>query len=511
MSMLASAFVAATLVCSVWAATVTVPAAGLVISAGSQLTLNAGDVVALNGMLIIEAGAKLVAAGTASQPITFTGVNSASGILILGGSGTSADTQTFTDIASGGTAAIPTYTDTYGGSVQTQNVMTYCYLDSIGDNAADVNALTLVGLDSTHTFNYLYVTNAQDDGIEIFAGTVNLNNIQITDAVRRCRCLCLCLVLYSIIAYSSLLLLSPTTNFSIRIASRFQVDDFIDVDDGWTGTITNITLQTTSSTNNGNAFKSMMEVGGGSGTTTAKFNNVNYISPAGANVFGTLTPAYYTSSDNSINIKSGSLTIDSVYTYSGSAASTSFLKLAIPADGPYTWTATTWGVSSLTVAAAGLTVSANTQLIIEPGAIVTLNGMIIVEAGGRLIARGTAAKGILWNGVGSQSGVMLLGGTGSSSADTSTFTDIPSGTSYSPVYVDTYGGSIQPVNVIVYNSFANIGNNANDVNALTLVGLSAVHTINNLKITDAQDDGIEIFAGSVSLSNIQIIDAVRVP
>jgi hypothetical protein len=164
--------------------TLVVPVGGMVVKAGTQLSLAAGASVTLYGMLVVEAGAKLIAAGTAGMPITFTGVNSASGILILGGSGTGADSKTFTDIASGSTAAIPSYTNTYGGAVQTQSIMTYCYLDTIGDNNADVNALTLVGLDATHTFNYLNVVNAQDDGIEVFDGSVNLSNIMITDAVR---------------------------------------------------------------------------------------------------------------------------------------------------------------------------------------------------------------------------------------------------------------------------------------------------------------------------------------
>jgi hypothetical protein len=175
----------------------TVPAAGLVIKAGSVLALAPGATVTLYGMLVIEAGAKLLAAGTSAMPITFVGLNSASGIIILGGSGTMADASLFTDIAPGSTSAIPSFANTYGGLVQTQNIMTYCYLDTIGDNALDINALSLVGLDASHTFNNLFVINAQDDGIEIFDGSVNLNNIQIVDAVRNytsctlineCRC-----------------------------------------------------------------------------------------------------------------------------------------------------------------------------------------------------------------------------------------------------------------------------------------------------------------------------------
>jgi hypothetical protein len=261
------------------------------------------------------------------------------------------------------------------------------------------------------------------------------------------------------------------------------------------------------------AYKSMIEVGGGAGVTAAKLNNVNYISPAGANVAGILPGSgnYYTSAEFAINIKGSNnfVNIDSAYVYTGSTQSTNTLMLAIPADGPYTFSAMTFGLSSLAIPAAGLSVKANTQLVLAPGAVVTLSGMLIIEAGGRLVSRGTSSQPISYNGVLSQSGVMLLGGSGTS-ADAKTFTDIPSGVAgVAPVYNDKYGGAIQPVNVIAYSTFSNIGNNDADVNALTLVGLSSVHIMNNLRITDAQDDGIEIFDGSVNLSNIHIVDSVR--
>jgi hypothetical protein len=284
-----------------------------------------------------------------------------------------------------------------------------------------------------------------------------------------------------------------------------KVDDQFDVDDGWTGTVNNLTLQTTSTTS---SYKSMIEVGGGIGLTSANLNNVNYLT-ATANVAGILPGVYYVSTEFAINIKGSNniATFDGVYVMTGSAMSSNTLMLAIPADGPYTYSAMAFGLTALTVPAAGITVKANNQLVLAAGAIVSLGGMIVIEAGGRLVSRGTSSQPITYNGVLSQSGVLLLGGSGDAT-DTNTFTDIPSGTSFTPVYNDKYGGSKQPVNVITYSTFANVGNNVNDINALSLVGLNAAHIINNLKVTDAQDDGIEIFAGSVNLNNIMIMDSV---
>ena len=64
MSTICRALVLYALASRVWSVTISIPATGLVIPAGSQLTLNAGDKVALSGMIIISAGAKIVAKGT---------------------------------------------------------------------------------------------------------------------------------------------------------------------------------------------------------------------------------------------------------------------------------------------------------------------------------------------------------------------------------------------------------------------------------------------------------------
>jgi hypothetical protein len=66
---------------------------------------------------------------------------------------------------------------------------------NVGSSSLDINSLTLIGLDDSHIIDHIYVEDSQDDGIEVFNGTVNLNYIHVVDAV----------------------------------------DDFFDVDDGWAG------------------------------------------------------------------------------------------------------------------------------------------------------------------------------------------------------------------------------------------------------------------------------------
>ena len=128
-------------------------------------------------------------------------------------------------------------------------------LIGLGDNDNDINALTLVNLDKNNTFENIHVINSQDDGIEIFGGTVDMSNITIQDAK----------------------------------------DDYFDTDTGHSGTITNLNLIQIDPSNG----MSLIECGGASATTT-KFVNVKYKDPRSVDGYTN------NSSDKNFNIKNGS-------------------------------------------------------------------------------------------------------------------------------------------------------------------------------------------------------------
>jgi len=87
----------------------------------------------------------------------------------------------------------------------------------------EINGLSLVGVGSGTTINNITIDNSDDDGIELWGGTVNLSDIKITNCT----------------------------------------DDYFDIDDGYSGTVTNLTIVT----DGGNAGIEM------SGDTAATFNN----------------------------------------------------------------------------------------------------------------------------------------------------------------------------------------------------------------------------------------------
>lgn len=163
---------------------------GLVfVNAGSTLTIEAGTTIlgdqASKGILVVKPGAKIKAEGTADMPIVFTsskmpGSRAAGdwgGIMLLGNAPINVP---------GGKAAvegIPVSPDTqYGGDKADDDsgVLKYVRIEFGGiqlsqDN--EVNGLTLAGVGSKTTLEYIMVHDTLDDCFEFFGGTVGAKHL----------------------------------------------------------------------------------------------------------------------------------------------------------------------------------------------------------------------------------------------------------------------------------------------------------------------------------------------
>lgn len=167
---------------------------GLVfVNDGQTLNIEAGTVIkgkpgeADNASaLVIAQGGKIMAEGTAAEPIIFTaegddgtGQSPATrglwgGLIVLGKSSLN---------STPGTSAIegiPTNEPrgTYGGTAEDDNsgVLKYISIRHGGTNIGEdneINGLTLGGVGSGTTIDYVEVVGNKDDGIEWFGGTVN--------------------------------------------------------------------------------------------------------------------------------------------------------------------------------------------------------------------------------------------------------------------------------------------------------------------------------------------------
>ena len=164
----------------------------LFVKDGATLTIEAGVTVeALAGgtdvYILVERGGRIIADGTAANPIKFTS-NAASpvagdwgGLIINGKAPISRQ--------SGSESNAPTEVNTavnFGGNVSNDNsgILDYVILEYTGariDDSAEHNGLTLNGVGSGTTISNIFIKNGDDDAIEFFGGTVNASNILVVN------------------------------------------------------------------------------------------------------------------------------------------------------------------------------------------------------------------------------------------------------------------------------------------------------------------------------------------
>lgn len=154
---------------------------------GATLTIEAGSIIKSDvtekGALIIERGSKLIADGTANEPIIFTsGKNSGEraqgdwgGIILLGKAPTNRPTSPAPIIEGG-------VNRPYGGSDAGDNsgILRYVRIEFSGIAAepnSEINGLTCGGVGSGTILENIQVSYGSDDAYEFFGGTVNAKNL----------------------------------------------------------------------------------------------------------------------------------------------------------------------------------------------------------------------------------------------------------------------------------------------------------------------------------------------
>jgi hypothetical protein len=166
----------------------------LFVKNGATLTIEAGTVIQgeQGAVLVITRGSKIMAVGTATKPIVLTSAQPIGqrtggfwgGLLVLGAApinnnalsnppSTEATYEAFT-------SAIPE--GKFGGTNAADNsgVIKYVQVQFAGFNFVadrEFNNLTLCGVGSGTTIDYVQVHGGSDDGIELFGGTVNVKHL----------------------------------------------------------------------------------------------------------------------------------------------------------------------------------------------------------------------------------------------------------------------------------------------------------------------------------------------
>lgn len=160
--------------------------AGLAAVEGVTLEIEAGTVIIgdreTKGTLVVQRGNKLIAEGTASQPIIFTSERAA-GLREPGDWGGVVLCGKATNNQSGGEAELEgAYEGWHGGTVDTDNsgILKYVRIDYAGtpiNPNQEVNSLTMGSVGSGTVIDYVQCSYGLDDAFEWFGGTVNAKHL----------------------------------------------------------------------------------------------------------------------------------------------------------------------------------------------------------------------------------------------------------------------------------------------------------------------------------------------
>ncbi|MBI1766922.1 MAG: Ig-like domain repeat protein [Bacteroidetes bacterium] len=173
------------------------PGTAPTISATATLTIDAGTVIygksgTPGGTLIVQRGSKIIANGTASNPIVFTSEKSAGsrkagdwgGFVICGKSANNITTSTST-----ATPGIEELEGGYGGFhgggaspdlADNSGSISYVRVEFAGypiNPNQEINGVTFGSVGSGTTFHHVQVTYANDDSFEWFGGTINADHL----------------------------------------------------------------------------------------------------------------------------------------------------------------------------------------------------------------------------------------------------------------------------------------------------------------------------------------------
>ena len=152
---------------------------------GATLTIEPGTKIVSNkdsaGVLIVTPDTKIIADGTASAPIVFTSAEASpvpgdlGGVVIAGNAKVNGNHA----VMEGG---LDVRYQAFGGNNDADNsgTLRYVRIEYAGKavNPGDeVNGLSLYGVGSGTTFDYIQITRGYDDGLEIFGGAANLKHV----------------------------------------------------------------------------------------------------------------------------------------------------------------------------------------------------------------------------------------------------------------------------------------------------------------------------------------------
>ena len=162
-------------------------ASGATLSIPEGMTLRAQP-VGVNAYIAVLQGARIVANGSATNPIVMTsnatspGSGDWGGLIICGRAPINSTADGSED-----TATTEVGNLSYGGNIANDDSgsLQYIRIEYAGgaiDGNAELNGLSLYAVGNETVVDYVQIYKGSDDGVEFFGGTVNASHIVVTDA-----------------------------------------------------------------------------------------------------------------------------------------------------------------------------------------------------------------------------------------------------------------------------------------------------------------------------------------
>lgn len=165
----------------------------VLMATGTTLTIPAGmtikaEPVGVNAYIAIQQGAQINAVGTSTNPIVLTS-NAGSpssgdwgGLVMCGRAPINSTADGSEDTATSEVGGL-----SYGGNTPTDNSgnLQYVRIEYAGgavDGNAELNGLSVYGVGTGTTIDYVQVYEGSDDGFEFFGGTVNASHLVVVNA-----------------------------------------------------------------------------------------------------------------------------------------------------------------------------------------------------------------------------------------------------------------------------------------------------------------------------------------
>ncbi len=506
---------------------------------GGVLNIPAGTMIkatkGFSSYVIVEQGGKINAIGTSSSPITFTSAESSPasgdwGGLIINGyapiSGATAGTTGSTEIDEN----LP-----YGGTNAADNsgTLSYVILAYTGARSTtniEHNGLTLNGVGSGTIINNIYVPEGSDDGVEFFGGTVNVSNLLVVNPDDD---------MFDVTQGWSGTLDNAygiwengytsteddprgveadgnldgngdthvgqsdftMSNITIKNASGYVMEDGIKIRRGATANITNALLI-------GGTAKDQIDLTDGKGNAGSS-----------TSIDLTVSKAAYTS--NEIK-KSGDYPDVEISTGNTGASVSAFGWTGYQFDSESTVELKGDVTEEMTLNAL-YTYNLNGTLSVKDGGVLNIpagtmikatkgfSSYVIVEQGGKIMAKGTSTAPITFTSAestpasGDWGGLVVNGKApiSGATAGTTGSTEIDENLPYGGTVANDNSGIIEYV-ILAYTGARSTTNIEH--NGLTLNGVGSETVISNIYIPEGSDDGVEFFGGTVNVSNLLVVN-----